>query len=95
VGTNAPAYLPGQRRKKFCNTATWNGQHVGDKVLLGEPVFGVVDGEQVLDELLIRLPNVAAAAFLRPEDHVVIQGIVDDGKTYFLTLLLLLFFCLK
>jgi hypothetical protein len=54
-----------------------------------------VDGEQVLDELLIRLPNVAAAAFLRPEDHVVIQGIVDDGKTYFLTLLLLLFFCLK
>lgn len=43
-----------------------------------EPVFGVVDRDQVLDELLIRLADVTPAAFLRTEDGVVVQGIVDD-----------------
>lgn len=47
-----------------------------------QPVLGVVDVYQVVDELLVGLADNSAAAFLRSEHHVIVQRIVLHGKTY-------------
>ena len=47
-----------------------------------EPVLRVVDGDEVRDELLVRLPDVAAPPLLRPEHQVVVQRVVHHGKTW-------------
>ena len=45
-----------------------------------EPVLGVVDGNQIGDKRFVRLPDVAAFALLGTKDHVVVEGVVHDGK---------------
>ena len=47
-----------------------------------EPVLRVVDGDEVRDELLVRLPDVATPPLLRPEHQVVVQRVVHHGKTW-------------
>ena len=45
------------------------------------PVFCVVDGDEVLNELVVRLADVTALPLVRPEDLVVVQRIVDHRET--------------
>jgi len=45
-----------------------------------EPVLSVVDGNQIGDKRFVRLPDVAAFALLGTKDHVVVEGVVHDGK---------------
>ena len=44
-----------------------------------EPVLGVVDGDEVGDELLVALPDAAALPLLGAEHRVVVQGVVHHG----------------
>ena len=46
-----------------------------------EPVLGVVDGDEVGDELLVALADAAALPLLGAEHHVVVEGVVDHGVT--------------
>ncbi len=46
-----------------------------------EPVLGVVYRDEVVDQLLVRLADVAVLALLVAEHHVVVQGVVDDRIT--------------
>lgn len=46
-----------------------------------EPVLGVVDVDQVSDQLLVGLADQAALTLVRPEHHVVVQRVVDHRET--------------
>ena len=46
-----------------------------------EPVLGVVDGDEVGDELLVALPDAAALPLLGAEHRVIVQGVVHHGVT--------------
>lgn len=45
-----------------------------------QPVLGVVDVDQVPDELVVRLADQAALALVGAEDHVVVERVVDHRE---------------
>lgn len=46
-------------------------------VLETEPVFGIVNSDEVPHQLLVAFADVATSTFLRAKDHVIVEGIVD------------------
>ena len=46
-----------------------------------EPVLRVVDGDEVRDQLLVRLPDIPSFSLFRPKHRVIIQRVVHDGET--------------
>ena len=47
-----------------------------------EPVFGVMNGNQVLDQLIVRLANDATLALVGTKHCVIVERIIDHGKAY-------------
>jgi hypothetical protein len=47
-----------------------------------QPVLGVVDVDQVPDQIVVRLADVAALALLWSKHHVVVQRIIHHRITY-------------
>ena len=46
-----------------------------------EPVLRVVDGDEVRDQLLVRLADIPSFSLFRPKHRVIIQRVVHDGET--------------
>lgn len=51
----------------------------GKVVVHAQPVFGVVNRDEILDELLVRLADPASLALFRTEHVVIIERVVDHG----------------
>ena len=47
-----------------------------------QPVLGVVDGDEVRDELVVGLADDAPLPLFRPEDGVVVQRVVHHRESY-------------
>ena len=60
------------------------GGIANDKVVLvhTQPIFSIVDGNEVLDQVFVRLAYTPAFAFLRAENVVVVQRIINYGITW-------------
>ena len=69
-GVRIASVLPG-----FC-LATYLRNRVGELPVLSDPVLRVVDLDELVDELLLRLAKVSVPSLLRSEDRMVVQRIV-------------------
>ena len=72
-----------RRRLLMMRDCDFLGGIANDKVVLvhTQPIFSVVDGNQVLDQVFVGLAYTPAFSFLRAENVVVVQRIINYGIT--------------